>query len=156
MKFFQRIALSSCLVLTGFVIGQMDWSDSSQAVAQPQRKPDSEDILNIREAYSLLIDVQGNLETQDRHQSVLTVVNPLAVCSGGVRALEDLERGNGVDPVTFGALYAGLASPELANELAFNEQGKLMFRNKEIRLYSPKRMARLFRQYAEITERRQF
>jgi len=153
MKNLKRILSATLLVAMGYILGSYQWETTPSANAEQYKRPASADILKVREAYSILTDVRGNLINDNRHQNALTIVNPLAVCSGGINVIDDLNKGNGVDPVTFGALYAGLASPDLANELGFDEQGRLLFRNKEVRLYSPKKMAKLYERFVNITSR---
>ena len=50
----------------------------------------------------------------------------------------------GVDPETFAALYAGLASPEVRQSLARDAQGRLTYKNKVIRMYPIARLKQAF------------
>ena len=61
-------------------------------------------------------------------------------------AVADLDSGQGVDPVTFAGLYAGRAIQEVADHLSYDEEGRLLYKNKVVRMYSIERLKRLFAQ----------
>ena len=88
MKISQRILASMILVSMGYVMGSYQWESTPKVNAEPYTRPDSADILKIREAYNVLTDVRGSLINGNRHQNALTVVNPLAVCSGGINVID--------------------------------------------------------------------
>ena len=71
-------------------------------------------------------------------------LNAFAVSCGGVNALDDLEAGNGVDPETFAGLYAGLAKPDVAAQLGRDDQGRITYKNKIVRMYPVSRLKKLF------------
>jgi len=73
-------------------------------------------------------------------------VNAFAVTTGGVDAMDDLEKGRGVDPETFAALYAGQANKEVADSLDHDDQGRLTYKNKVIRMYPVSRLKELFQE----------
>ncbi|MCA9038821.1 MAG: hypothetical protein KDA65_00600 [Planctomycetaceae bacterium] len=140
------------LLAAGYALGIAHQSFLPEA--QAQKKEDeripADSIIRIRNSYATLADAQQDLVAAGTHEISLSIVNPLAVGAGGTRSLEDLERGTGVDPFTFGALYAGLANDSIRSEVTFDEQGRLMYRNKVVRLYSPQRMKELFEDYGRI------
>lgn len=80
-------------------------------------------------------------------------INYFATSVGGIDAEKDLEEGRGVDPETFGALYAGLASPKITENLDFDELGRLRFKKNIIRIYSQDRLKHLFQQRDQLEVR---
>jgi hypothetical protein len=61
-------------------------------------------------------------------------------------AAEAAMAGRGVDPETFAGLYAGLAVDEVASELAHDDEGRLTYKGKLVRMYPISRLKRLFAQ----------
>ena len=72
---------------------------------------------------------------------------------GGVNAEQDLEEGRGVDPETFAALYADMATPKIAEHLDYDEQGRLRYKKNVIRIYSKERLRTLFNQKDQLDVR---
>ena len=63
---------------------------------------------------------------------------------GGLDATKDLEDGRGVDPETFASLYAGRASDAIEPHIAVDDQGRLTYKGKLIRMYSRDRLNSAF------------
>ncbi|MEZ6044638.1 MAG: hypothetical protein R3C11_03455 [Planctomycetaceae bacterium] len=143
----KKLILGILLIVSGYVLGlaQQAWIESAQA--QEDSGVAAETILKVRSAYSTLFDARKDLIAEGRHEVSLRVVNTLAVGAGGTESLKDLERGTGVDPFTYGALYAGFAEPAIASEISLDDSGRLMYRNKVVRLYSPERMKQLYKDF---------
>jgi hypothetical protein len=78
-------------------------------------------------------------------------MNTYAIMVGGVDALDDLESGRGVDPETFAALYAGDAIDEVAQHLSRDEDGRLTYKNRPLRIYPVSRLKKLHSQRLVIT-----
>lgn len=76
--------------------------------------------------------------------SAFTGLNYFGASVGGIDAERDLEEGRGVDPETFAALYAGLASPRIIEHLDQDELGRLRYKKNVIRIYSQERLRQLF------------
>ena len=70
--------------------------------------------------------------------------NSFLVSTGGGDAVADLESGRGVDPETFAALYADLATDEIAQHLAKDGEGRLTYKGKLVRIYPIARLKELF------------
>ena len=85
----------------------------------------------------------SGLEQDRRYNPVVKGMNAFATSVGGVDAAGDLEKGY-VDPETFAALYADRASDQIRKELGKDEQGRLTYKKKVIRMYSIKRLKELF------------
>jgi hypothetical protein len=110
--------------------------------------PSDEALKKIVAANDALKIAAEGLRQDQRYAAVTKAVNPYAILTGGLNALEDLESGRGVDPYTFASLYAGDASDEIKGFLATDEEGRLTYKNKVIRMYSVSRLkkAELMRQ----------
>jgi hypothetical protein len=155
MKRLRKLMAGLLLVGGGFVAGQMTCGNSPLLSAH-QDEP-SKYGLDVLQAYrqlnkagrelSSLLTAGGNLT------SVTTAANYFGVSVGGVNAELDLEEGRGVDPETFAALYADLATPKIAEHLDYDEQGRLRYKKTVIRLYSRERLRALFNERDELTVR---
>lgn len=77
-------------------------------------------------------------------------INTFGVFTGGIDALKDLEEGL-VDPETFAALYAGLASDEIADKIGRDAEGRITYNGRIVRMYSVSRLRALFAARAAIT-----
>ena len=73
-------------------------------------------------------------------------LNVSAMVSGGVDAIADLEAGRGVDPETFAGLYANDANDEVAADLAKDEQGRLTYKGKVVRMYSVSKLKQVYQE----------
>ncbi|HBN78021.1 MAG TPA: hypothetical protein DD473_19870, partial [Planctomycetaceae bacterium] len=83
-----------------------------------------------------------------------TGMNPYLILTGGGDAIADLEAGIGVDPITFAELYAGMALREVGDEITRDEQNRLLYKNKLIRMYSVDRMKKRYETYQAILSKR--
>lgn len=100
----------------------------------------------VRELNNLF--VAGGQSTQ-----VFGGMNYFAASVGGIDAEKDLEEGRGVDPETFAALYAGLASPRITEHLDFDQLGRLRYKKNVIRIYSQERLKLMFQQRDQLDVR---
>lgn len=131
----------------GFLAGTMQWSAQSTAVAQNNDEGASEEVTkSITAAYSALQTVRSNLNQEGRYTPAAKMLNVTGVMAGGIDAMADLESGQGVDPETFGALYADMASDEVSIDLDTDENGRLTYKGKVIRMYSIERLKAFYRQ----------
>lgn len=155
MKRFQKLMAGLLLAGAGFVAGQLTAGHSTLLSASQDES--SKYGLDVLQAYrqlnkagrelSSLLTAGGNLT------SVTTAANYFGISVGGVNAEQDLEEGRGVDPETFAALYADLATPKIAEHLDYDEQGRLRYKKTVIRLYSRERLRALFNERDELTVR---
>ena len=79
-------------------------------------------------------------------------VNAFLVLSGGGNARQDLESGNGVDPETFAALYAGQAIPEIQEQLGLDAENRVTYGGEVVRLYSRSRLSRMFAERVKLAD----
>lgn len=118
--------------------------------AQTEQGPSSEAIEKIKAAFNTLTGAMATLQGEQRYTSVTNGVNTFSVTVGGLNAAQDLEEGRGVDPETFAALYAGLATDEIKDKLGRDESGQMTYNGKVVRMYSVSRLKALFAERDKI------
>ena len=89
----------------------------------------------IRAAADALKAAMEALQNDGKHESAIKGINSFAVLSGGDSSLPDLKNGPVVDPETFAALYAGMASDLVVADLGRDAEQRLTYKNKVIRMY---------------------
>lgn len=140
-------------ILLGFLAGR--WSTEclhvSTVRAQDSLNRPPEDVMKkIVTAYEALKAAADALKNDNRYTPATKTINPYAVFVGGLNALDDLESGQGVDPLTFAGLYAGDAIDEILPHLSKDEEGRLTYKNRVVRLYPISRLKRLEQQRKEL------
>jgi hypothetical protein len=78
-------------------------------------------------------------------------MNTFAILTGGSHAVRDLETSAVVDPETFAALYANLATDNVAVELGRDADGRLTYKNKVVRMYPVSTLRGRYAVRADIT-----
>jgi len=92
------------------------------------------------------------LQSENRYNSATKNVNAFAVLSGGGDSLEDLKRGvGGVDPETFAALYAGLATDQVVVDLGRDAEGRMTYKGRVVRMYPVSVIRAAYARRADIT-----
>lgn len=153
MKTFLRVACCTGLFVAGVWCGQSQDSLTPQLQAQADatREGASEDTLRkIRIAMDAVADAQSSLENEQLYVPAIQGTNSFAVMVGGINAIQDLERGLGVDPETFVGLYAGFATEEVSPKLGYDGDGRLTYDGRLIRLYPKSRLRALKAQQEKI------
>ena len=138
-----RSALAYTGVLTlGYVAGATGLFNSPPVAAQdrPMAKPN----IKLAAAITSLGEAADSLKAEGAYESITQGVNSFLVLAGGGNARADLESGGGVDPETYGALYAGLVIPELADQVTKNDNGQLVFNGQVIQMYSKSKLQRVY------------
>jgi hypothetical protein len=145
-----RVAVVCGLVALGYAWGRMD--AAPLVCAQEQSTLPSEEtakkIQTANDALRLAVDA---LKNESRYNLATKSMNVFAIMTGGVDAVDDLESGRGVDPETFAALYAGEANDEVAQHLSKDEDGRLTYKNRPIRIYPVSRLKKLYTQRLILT-----
>jgi hypothetical protein len=139
--------LALSLVGFGYVLGASGLLTLPllQAQAQPAEEELSEETAEqIKEAHAAVNGAMLALEGEGRYSPAVRGVNGFVVLAGGANVLEDLEAGRGVDPGTFAALYAGRATDEIAGDLGKDDEGRLTYKGKVVRMYPIARLKRMF------------
>jgi hypothetical protein len=138
-----RSALAYTGVLTlGYVAGATGLFNSPNVAAQdrPATKPN----VKLAAAITSLAEAADALKAEGAYETITQGVNSFLVLAGGGNARADLESGGGVDPETYGALYAGLVIPELADQVTKNDNGQLVFNGQVIQMYSKSKLQRVY------------
>lgn len=134
------------LVAVGYMLGATGMLQPARVSAQAkQEQPLTDDTaLKVKGAIDSVGTAGAALQNEQRLMPITTGTNAFAVLSGGVNAQEDIESGRGVDPETFAALYAGLATDEIKAKLDKDENGRLTYNGKVVTLYSISRLKHMF------------
>jgi len=108
MKKLVTVVCCAGVFASGYWCGQSDLAVTNElhAQADASREGASQDaVRKIRLAQDTASDAQSSLENEQLYMPAITGTNSFAVMVGGLNAVQDLERGLGVDPVTFVGLY---------------------------------------------------
>ena len=144
------------LFFSGLVIGTLMSQAPGRLHAQeePSATKYSKDVLDAyKKAYKSVRELNNLFVAGGESTSAFGGVNYFATSVGGVNAERDLEEGRGVDPETFAALYAEMASPKIAQSLDYDELGRLRYKKNVIRIYSRDRLKQLFQQRDQLEVR---
>lgn len=156
MKPFRHLLGATALVGFGYVLGTFNTFESQPMQAQVDNGtlPSQDAIKKIKTVQSELKGAMAMLQGENRYRSAMQGYNAFAIAAGGIDAIRDLESGRGVDPETFAALYADQAKDEVAADLGRDEQGRLTFKGRVIRMYSTARLKKLFEMRKKIEDAR--
>ena len=142
----RTLAAFALVFAGGALFGRL--GDPSAAFAQDDADQPAElseaAVNEVRASVRALETARDELEASDAYRTVTTGVNPFLVLSGGGDAMADLESENGVDPETFAALYAGRATDEVKEMLSVDDDGRLLFKGKAIRMYSIEKLKAVY------------
>ena len=117
------------------------------AQAAPAEGGPSEDSRKkLQDAFTAIKSAAETLEQENLYVPATTTLNVFSVMAGGLNAKQDLEDGRGVDPETFAALYAGEAIPDVKEHLDHDDQGRLTYKGKVVRIYPKQRMKKIFQE----------
>lgn len=147
MRWLIHSSLACGLLAVGYLLGA-----SGLGLVQPLRAqeetagPSDETRKKLQESLDSLKSTANALQQEGLYVPATRGLNAFAVTVGGVNALEDLDSGRGVDPETFAALYAGLAVEEVAEHLTEDKDGRLLYKNKLVRMYPISRLKTLYGQ----------
>lgn len=137
----------------GYLLGVMHARQPAQAaVAQEGGGLPSEDavkrILAVNDAIKQAAEA---LRLESRYEVATKSLNLYGILTGGINAKEDLESGRGVDPETFAGLYAGDGAPGVVEHLRVDDDGRLTYKDKVVRLYPVSRLKKLHGQRQILT-----
>lgn len=161
----KQACLGLALVSGGYFLGTMDAIQLPVLSAQGPKTPELDDeeltvdisndaLRQIQAINESLTSTMEVLKLEGKYNAATEGVNPYLVLIGGGDAIDDLERGFGVDPVTFSQLYAGRAVREVLDQLSRDEHGRLLYKNRLVRIYSPERLQKHQRLAQMILEKR--
>jgi len=131
----------------------MDFNSGSAIRAQDadMAGPSEETTKKIQLANDALKAATESLKNESLYVAATKPINVLGVLSGGINAVDDLESGRGVDPETFAALYADEATDDVKQHLGKDEDGRLTYKNKVVRIYPISRLKKMQAQRKVIT-----
>ncbi len=142
----KRIGYTLSLLSIGYILGisgslvpQMTKAQpavSAKDDAQVEITLSNESIKEIQAAHESLTQAMETLKLEGNYTSATEGVNSYLVLTGGGNAIEDLKQGTGIDPFTFAALYAGMATEEISDDLSWDQSDRLMYKNKIVRIFS--------------------
>lgn len=140
------------LLALGYVLGESNALGPKPLGAQAAAEggPSAESLKKLQEAYVAINAAAESLGQENLYVSATSQLNVFAVMAGGLNAVQDLEDGRGVDPETFASLYAGEATPEVKEHLDFDDQGRLTYKGKVVRIYPKQRMKRIFQERTRL------
>ncbi len=161
----RRIGFSLLLLGAGYILGSNGTFQLATSVAQPPLNADIDDnnqavdlanetVQQIQGANATMGQAMESLRIEGKYNPATTGMNPYLILTGGGDAIADLEAGIGVDPITFAELYAGMALREVGDEITRDEQNRLLYKNKLIRMYSVDRMKKRYETYQAILSKR--
>lgn len=125
--------------------------ESQPAVPARSSGPSPLTLEKIKIAYDALVDASDALAKEGYYASATTEVNVFGVLSGGVNAIADLQSGNGVDPETFAAIYAGSVKPEVEALLQRDPDNRYTYDGKLVQMYPVSELRRRFLIRARLT-----
>ena len=144
---FRSVIQGACLVGMGYAWGLSGLrTDFGLKAADPDTGATKESVDKIRAANKALGEAMDSLKQEGRYEPATEGLNAFLILSGGGSAKKDLETGQGVDPETFAALYAGQGLPEIKADLDKDDKQRLTYKGQLVQLYSK---ARLQMVYAE-------
>jgi len=151
----KRLAFCGVLIALGYALGT--YSPFAAVRAQDGAGVPSDDTTKkIVDANDKLKAAVEALKLESRYESATRSINSYAVLVGGLNAKEDLESGHGVDPETFAALYTAAYDLKKLNarddsladwvdisQLDYDNEGRLTYGGKIVRIYPVSRLKKL-------------
>jgi hypothetical protein len=143
---------AGCVFAAGYLAGQGAFRiDSGAVVAQDDAAAPAaggglsdETKAKIKAAADAMNAAVESLKLDQQWSPATKGINTFGVLTGGLNSMKDLEEGRGVDPETFAALYAGLAADEIADKIGRDEEGRVTFNGRLVRMYPVSRLKGLF------------
>jgi hypothetical protein len=145
-------ALGASQILTpGLLLAQGGKGKSKLADSQSAQPLTDETKTKIKAAADALKAAMEALAAEQRYNSAIKGTNAFAILSGGDNSLADLKSRGGVDPETYAALYAGLASDSVVVDLGKDPKGRLTYKNRVVQMYPISVIRAAYARRADIT-----
>ena len=162
MRTSVKVVGGAALLMVGYALGASQVLSPGLLLAQGEgAKPAAgakggteiteESKIKIKAAADALRQAMDSLIDEGKYVSATKGMNVSAILSGGCQSILDLENGAVVDPETFAALYANLATDNIAVELARDADGRLTYKNKVVRMYPVSALRNRYAIRADIT-----
>ena len=150
MQRFRHSLLLLTLLALGYFAGQSGVLAprglSAQKAAVAPQGPSEDSVEKITSGFDAVKAAAASLKREGRYMAATSGINLFAVSVGGLDVKSDLEKGRGVDPETFAALYAGLATVEIQEHIAKDSQGRVTYKGKVVQMYPIRRLTQLFKE----------
>lgn len=142
------LAIWSC----GYWMGSGNLPEVSALTAQEESAGlTQETAIKVQAAHEALKSAMEALQQDGKYEGISETPNAYLILSGGGNAKEDLNSGQGVDPETFAALYARQVNQDILDGLTVDDQGRLLYQEQLIRLYSKSRLERTFAERVKLS-----
>jgi hypothetical protein len=143
MRRWQSAFAYTGVLTLGYIAGVSGLGTTTPASAQEAAAATKPNV-KLGNAITAISEAADTLKTDGNYDTITQGTNAFLVLSGGGNAKADLESGQGVDPETYGALYAGLVIPELADQVTKDDNGRLVFNGQVIHMYSRSKLQRAY------------
>ena len=149
---FKMLAFGLAMWTIGYWSGTGDSPSASALTAQDGDSGLSTDTAaKVQAASESIKSAMDALQQDGKYEGLGETPNAFLVLCGGGNAMEDLSSGQGVDPESFAALYAGRVKQEVRLALTTDEQGRLLYNDQLVRLYSRTRLEKMFAERAKLS-----
>ena len=149
---YKTLAFGLTMLTAGYLCGSGALPLQSTLTAQDADSGLSDDTATkIHAAHEALKSAMDALQQDGKYEGLSETPNAFLILCGGGNATEDLASGQGVDPETFAALYAGSVKPEIKDSLTRDDQGRLLHNDQLVRLYSRTRLEKLFAERTKLS-----
>jgi len=148
----KTLAFGLAMLLVGYWAGSGTSLEFATLTAQDGDSGLSEDTAaKVQAAHEALETAMDALQQDEKYEGLSEGPNAYLILSGGGSAMEDLTSGLGVDPESFAALYAKQVKPEVLDALTTDDQGRLLYNEQLVRLYSRTRLEKTFAERAKLS-----
>lgn len=152
MMRLKTLTFGVAMLAMGYGLGTQSISIIPALVAQEGDSGLSEDSASkVRAAHESLKAAMDALQQDGRYEGLSDAPNAYLVLSGGGNAMEDLQSGQGVDPESFAALYSGNIKQEIKDGLTTDDNGRLLYNDHLVRMYSRTRLEKVFAERAKLS-----
>jgi len=143
MRRWQSALAYTGVLSLGYLAGISGLFQSNHVTAQ-DKAPATKPNIKLAAAFTALNEAAESLKADGQYETITQGTNAFLILSGGGSAKADLESGSGVDPETYGALYAGLVAPEIVDQITKDNNGRLLFNGQTIQMYSKSKLQRVY------------
>ncbi len=149
---FKTLAFGLAMLTVGYWCGSGTMTLQSNATAQDEDVGLSDDTAaKVQAAHESIKSAMDALQQDGKYEGITEAPNAFLVLCGGGNAMEDLQSGLGVDPESFAAIYAGRVKPEVNDALTTDEQGRKLYNDQLVRLYSRTRLEKMFAERTKLS-----
>ncbi len=149
---FHTLAFGLAMMTFGYWCGSGALPMQASLTAQDADAGLSEDTsAKVHAAHESLKAAMDALQQDGKYEGLSESPNAFLILSGGGNATEDLASGQGVDPESFAALYAGTVRPDVKDALTKDDQGRLLHNDQLVRLYSRTKLEKMFAERTKLS-----